>query len=620
MRDFSSIQRAEFAYRSGVDFAGRQVVVVCGAMPPGTTEDDLLLYFINLFDPITEGDYSVVYVVMSEGHNPGFAWFRKVYGTITRKYKKNLKQLFIVHPSMWVKFGFQFFRPFISSKFWKKVIYINEVHELYKFMSPSQVRFPAYVIQQAGFLKNSNAMFGQQLQLAMGHPMNQHLLIPYLVQSAIDTIRARGLTVEGIFRVSGSLQRIKELQDMYDKGTPVDLSKEPDIHAIAGLLKRYLRELPEPIIPFSMYNDLIAAATDEKTPIDVKCAFIQAQLCELDPTAFFILDQLIQLLSEIAAHSQENKMTASNLAVVMAPNIMYSEMTPTDPIAALAGPGAVISLITLLISKSETLLSTARTKFDVASLTAASAAAATKPPATSSSSSSSNHTSSNSNTSSPKTSKTSPAQDTALFGKRLSQAMALPMNLGYLIPVVVKSCVDAIIANGLTTEGIMRLSGSKTQIDELQKRFDSGESVDLMELDDVHAVTGLLKRYLIQLPEPIIPFALYPLLLSTMADDQSLEIRINLIQSLLCEIPSTAFFIFNHLIQLMVKISAHEAENRMSATGLAIVLAPNILRPQQFPTDQHQLLSETNAANALIRLVIENADVVLSAAREKAAR
>jgi Rho GTPase-activating protein 1 len=360
--NFDAIRDAHFAYQSGLDFAGRPVVVVCGTMPEGASADDLFLYIIDLLDPIADGDYSVVYVVMPDGRKPSFGWLRKVYGNITRKYKKNLKQLFIVNPSFWVKAGFQFFRPFISSKFWKKVVYVTEMRQLYQFMSPTQIRFPAYVTDKVNFAKNAAALFGQSLEVAMTHPMNEGFEVPCLVHSAIEAIIAKGLKTEGIFRISGNANRIKELQEAFDKGTRVDLSQENEIHNVAGLLKRYLRQLPEPLIPFAVFPNMITVASEE-TPADIKQALIQALLCELSPLAFAILDRVIRLMGQIAANESFNKMGASNLAIVLGPNIMYAEND--TPATAMANATAVNIIVKMFISDADVLFSAVRTKFDL---------------------------------------------------------------------------------------------------------------------------------------------------------------------------------------------------------------------------------------------------------------
>lgn len=364
--DFEPVRASQFAYKSGVDFAGRPVVVVCGSIPPGFTPEQLFLYIIDLLDPITDVDYSLVYVVMSEGKKPAFSFLRKFYGTMTRKYKKNLKQLFVVHPSFWVRTGFQFFRPFISSKFWKKVVYVNDVRQLYQYMSPSQVKFPLYVTSQPGFLKSDNVMFGQSLEFAMAHPMNNNLEVPCLVESAINAVAAHGLEIEGIFRVSGNATRIKELQDAFDKGNASDLSHE-DIHTTTGLLKRYLRELPEPLIPFSIFPSLVAVFTEQKNmdpgaAEEIRLATMQAVLCEIPSVSFHVLDRLTQLMSKIVALADKNKMGSSNLAIVVGPNVMYSEDSMTNPSAAMTSTAAIIHIYTFMINKVDAVFSPGRLK------------------------------------------------------------------------------------------------------------------------------------------------------------------------------------------------------------------------------------------------------------------
>ncbi len=66
-----------------------------------------------------------------------------------------------------------------------------------------------------------------------------------------------GLEIEGIFRQSGSSSLVEYYRDQYDQGVEVDIFKCPDPHTIAGLLKLYLRELPEPLFPFDMYKEVI---------------------------------------------------------------------------------------------------------------------------------------------------------------------------------------------------------------------------------------------------------------------------------------------------------------------------------------------------------------------------
>ena len=58
----------------------------------------------------------------------------------------------------------------------------------------------------------------------------------------------------GIFRLPGQASRILALKELYDSGSQEDFSSTEDVHTVASLLKLYLRELPEPVVPFTLYE------------------------------------------------------------------------------------------------------------------------------------------------------------------------------------------------------------------------------------------------------------------------------------------------------------------------------------------------------------------------------
>jgi hypothetical protein len=99
-----------------------------------------------------------------------------------------------------------------------------------------------------------NGIFGAPLEYAAQFgPLTQSgLRIPDIVYRCFSEIVERGLTIQGIFRLSGAAAEVDELQREFDKapsyGKYLDLSKY-DIHAITGVLKKYLRSLPQPVIP-----------------------------------------------------------------------------------------------------------------------------------------------------------------------------------------------------------------------------------------------------------------------------------------------------------------------------------------------------------------------------------
>ena len=104
--DLSSIAKTGCLYRSGQDRLGRQVVVVIGKWfrPDAMDLDKAFLYLVKLLDDIN-GEYSVVYFHTSTGaeNRPSFRWMRAVYDNMEYRFKKNLKSLCIVHPTVWTK-------------------------------------------------------------------------------------------------------------------------------------------------------------------------------------------------------------------------------------------------------------------------------------------------------------------------------------------------------------------------------------------------------------------------------------------------------------------------------------------------------------------------------------
>jgi len=134
--DFADIESLKAIYVAGYDRFGRPVVVfILDRLPVKQINmDKLFLYIINLMDPIVTSDYVFVFFhspVDSE-HRPTFAWLRNAYGLFNRKYKKNLKELHVVKPTRWLKFLAACFRPFLSSKFWKKLHYVEDIQSLQK--------------------------------------------------------------------------------------------------------------------------------------------------------------------------------------------------------------------------------------------------------------------------------------------------------------------------------------------------------------------------------------------------------------------------------------------------------------------------------------------------------
>lgn len=85
------------------------------------------------------------------------------------------------------------------------------------------------------------------------------LRVPGLIDDAISAMRQMDMSVEGVFRKNGNIRGLKDLSDKLDaKEVDVDLSKESPVQ-VAALLKKFLRELPDPLLTYKLYGLFITS-------------------------------------------------------------------------------------------------------------------------------------------------------------------------------------------------------------------------------------------------------------------------------------------------------------------------------------------------------------------------
>ncbi|KAE9549805.1 hypothetical protein FO519_006986 [Halicephalobus sp. NKZ332] len=170
-------------------------------------------------------------------------------------------------------------------------------------------------------------MFAVDLStLCMAHSVN----VPPVLVKCIEEIERRGITQEGIYRVSASHEQMEKLKRQFDLGINVDLASVEDIHTVCGLLKLYLRQLPQQLVPYSVFRSLLQAfstATDHNEKVK-KC---RLELAELNEANAYTLDVLLDHLRKVAQNSNVNKMTSENLATIFSPTIFCAGEKPALP-------------------------------------------------------------------------------------------------------------------------------------------------------------------------------------------------------------------------------------------------------------------------------------------------
>ncbi|XP_027735101.1 rho GTPase-activating protein 11A isoform X2 [Empidonax traillii] len=123
---------------------------------------------------------------------------------------------------------------------------------------------------------------------------------------------------EGLFRKSGSLVRLKALKSKLDQGENCLSAALPC--DVAGLLKQFFRELPEPILPPHLHEGLVKA---QQLGNERKIATVLLS-CLMADRIIETLRYFFNFLRTVSLRSNENRMDSSNLAVIFAPNLLHS--------------------------------------------------------------------------------------------------------------------------------------------------------------------------------------------------------------------------------------------------------------------------------------------------------
>uniref|UniRef100_A0A8B9NCY7 BCR activator of RhoGEF and GTPase n=1 Tax=Accipiter nisus TaxID=211598 RepID=A0A8B9NCY7_9AVES len=163
--------------------------------------------------------------------------------------------------------------------------------------------------------------------------------VPYIVRQCVEEIERRGMEEVGIYRVSGvatDIQALKAAFDVNNKDVSVMMS-EMDVNAIAGTLKLYFRELPEPLFTDELYPNF-AEGIALSDPVAKESCMLNLLLSLPEPnlvTFLFLLDHL----KRVAERESVNKMSLHNLATVFGPTLLRPSekdskipANPTQPI------------------------------------------------------------------------------------------------------------------------------------------------------------------------------------------------------------------------------------------------------------------------------------------------
>lgn len=218
----------------------------------------------------------------------------------------------------------------------------------------------------------SNVLISNEME----HDVTNAFTLQYNIQYLFDTVRKQGMTMEGIFRIPGNENFMRDITHMLEMGYPVVVlpNKDHYVHSIAGVLKAWIRDLPEPLMSFDAFESLLPLANDldksqqrrfvfspitnrlteeeEEMPTTRRDKiviashvrhFIQSRLPREHQ---YVLAKLMCLLHDIAQNEHTTRMNAKNLGIVFGMNIFRPRVE--NPLLMAANVQKMSSLVELM--------------------------------------------------------------------------------------------------------------------------------------------------------------------------------------------------------------------------------------------------------------------------------
>jgi len=153
------------------------------------------------------------------------------------------------------------------------------------------------------------------------------LAVPMIVHQCIQAVDLYGLNLEGIYRLSGSSAHVTKLKTLFDTDSESSILdfRNPenfyhDVNSVAGLLKQFFRDLPDPLLTAEHYQNLIEAAKHDDDTL--RRDSLHAIINDLPDPNYATLRALTLHLHRVTEASSINRMNSQNLAIVFGPTLL----------------------------------------------------------------------------------------------------------------------------------------------------------------------------------------------------------------------------------------------------------------------------------------------------------
>lgn len=288
------------------------VVVDSTALPEHQSEE-----YQNIVDKVIDRlpkhDYVMLFFACGAPSKPSWSWVARTYSMLERDTKKRLRKVYIVHESWWVRAVTEMLRGVVSSKFRKKLIHVSSLSQLAQHIDITLVNIPKAVYKhnlkmetRITIPRHHTPIFGQPVSASTGS-VSQRPLVPKFWAECLRYLSITAPNTKGVFgRIEQGYEYVDILRDAFDRGQLLELDDYGPL-LISAVVKRYMYELPEPVLPVRCLEFPVRDTKD----------YCTATLRRIPYSSKIMLFSLLDVLSAVHQGRNRTFQTTNSLSTVI---------------------------------------------------------------------------------------------------------------------------------------------------------------------------------------------------------------------------------------------------------------------------------------------------------------